>query len=71
MRRKRKRIKNIVLRAITWFMGIVCLVSVLSLDSEPYQVSVISLVISTGWLVVFGLANGWFEVDKPERWDKG
>lgn len=69
MRRKRKRIKNAILKAITWFMGTVCALSAFSLDNEPYQMPVILLIVSAGWLVVFGLANGWFEVDKPERWD--
>ena len=70
-RRKRIKIKNMVLKTITWIMGIIFVLSMLSLDTpfSPSWVPTITMVASMAWLALFGLANGWFEVDKPERWD--
>lgn len=63
MRNKKShfKAKKIILKGITYIMGIVCLLSELSLDSEPYLIPAITLVISGAWLWIFGLANGWFE----------
>ncbi len=55
------RIKNFVLKAITYFAGAVCLLSALSLDS-PTWVPTITMCISGAWLVLYGIANNWFEV---------
>ena len=65
--RKSKKVKNFILKTVTWFMGTVWILSALSIDS-PTWTPTITLIISGAWLALFGLANGWFEIIK-ERWD--
>ena len=60
MKRRLKKVRRFILISITWIMGIICLLSVLSIDS-PSWIPTIALVISMAWLIPFGFANGWFE----------
>lgn len=60
MKRRLKKVRRFILLSITWIMGIICLLSVLSIDS-PTWIPTIALVISAAWLIPFGYANGWFE----------
>ena len=60
MKRRVKKIIRFVLETITWIMGIICLLSALSLNS-PTWTPTIALVVSMAWLIPFGLLNGWFE----------
>lgn len=68
MRRKSKKIKNFILKTVTGIALLIFFISAAALDNGSW-IPTIMLVISGAWLTVFGLANGWFEVDKPERWD--
>lgn len=60
MKRRLKKVKNFILKTITWIMGIICILSVCSIDS-PTWIPTIALVVSMAWLIPFGFANGWFE----------
>ena len=60
MKKILRKIRRLVLISITWIMGILCLLSALSLDSNSW-IPTITLVISLVWLFPFGCANGWFE----------
>ena len=66
MRKKYKRVKNLILKAITVLATVLFFVSILALDNGLWTPTIM-LVISGVWLIVYGLANGWFEV-KHERW---
>ena len=58
--------KNFILKFITWVAGILFILSAGSLDSGNW-IPTITLIISGIWLALFGLANGWFELEN-ERW---
>ena len=66
--RRKKRIKNIILKTITTLAYIQFVFSALMIAVGENEYKIL-LIISMVWFVLFGLANGWFEVDKPERWD--
>lgn len=51
--------KNKVIKTITAVMAVVWLVSVSMADSASYK-PMITLAISTAWLVYFFWCNGWF-----------
>lgn len=54
---KKKNIKNKILKATAWIMGILFLVSACALDSDswiPHIVCMVSLL----WLALFAYANG-------------
>ena len=57
---KRKRnIKNIILKSIMSVIGFICLLSACALDS-PSWIPTIVFSITFGILALFAYANGWF-----------
>ncbi len=60
--------KNFILKIIKWIALIIFSLSAFSLDSGSL-VPTITLAISGIYLIIFGLANGWFEIgyESPDR----
>lgn len=62
-RRRRKRIKNWVLRFAAYLNGCVFLISACAIDSDswvPFFVCFVSML----YLFLFGMANGWFDEEE-------
>ena len=66
--KNRKRIINkihrYILKAITWLAVLGLLTSLFSLDGPYWQLAILGLVLSVGWIVLFCWANyeQWKEV---------
>lgn len=54
--------KNIILYAITAAMALLFCwgISCLDSDNSVLHIPILAMAISGAWLVVFGIANGWF-----------
>lgn len=59
-KRRKRRIKNFILKAISYFMGMVFILGDCALDSEGTNVPFLMIAVSMMWLVFFGYANGCF-----------
>ena len=55
---KRNKVKNTILKIITYLMAILFILSLIALDSENI-IPIISLATSGTWLFLIGLANGY------------
>ena len=66
------KIKNIVLKSISGIMGITFIIGASSLDSEGTIVPILMVVISTVWLILFAIANGYMDIggDDDEPYDQ-
>lgn len=51
--------KNFILKAVTWFMGIVWFICLSAVTMERPAVFLLIFGISTAWLVYFAWANDW------------
>lgn len=58
-RKIKNKIKRFILKSITWVMGIIFLISVCSLDSEPFYIPLAALVVSGGWLWLMAWGNSY------------
>lgn len=56
-KRKRKKIKNFILKSITWCAGVLFMISVCAADSPSWIPSIVSMV-CMAWLALFAYANG-------------
>lgn len=54
------KIKNIILKIITYIMTVLFILSLIALDSESI-IPFITLVLSGGWLALVGYANGYID----------
>ncbi len=61
------KIRNFVLKSITWFFVILALLSACALDSEAWWIPSTAFVVSMCWLIPFGFANGFLK--KEETYD--
>ena len=52
-----KKIKNFILKLITWFAVVVWLTALGSIDSENVIIPVVSFTLSSVWLFLFTYAN--------------
>lgn len=52
-----KKIKNFILKSITWFAIVVWLTALGSIDSENVIIPVVSFILSSVWLFLFTYAN--------------
>lgn len=59
-KRRKRKIKNFILKAISYFMGMVFILGACALDSEGTNVPFLMIVVSMMWLLPFGYANGCF-----------
>jgi hypothetical protein len=58
-RKTRRKIKNVFLKSFTLLAGVAWALSILCADGSP-TVAIVTLFVSTIWLVWFGYCNGWF-----------
>ena len=66
MQKAKRKIKNFILKSITWVASILFLLSACALDSESMIPSIV-LLVSMGWLALFIYANSeWIE--GAEEW---
>ena len=56
------KIKDIVLKFISGIMGITFIVGASSLDSEGTTVPLLMVIVSTIWLTLFAIANGYMDI---------
>lgn len=54
-----RKIKRIILKSITWIMGLIFILSICALDSEAFYIPLITMGISGAWLYLMAWANGW------------
>ena len=52
-----KKVKNFILKSITWFAIVVWLTALGSIDSENVIIPVVSFTLSSVWLFLFTYAN--------------
>ena len=52
-----KKIKNFILKLITWFAVVVWLTALGSIDSENVIIPVVSFILSSAWLFLFTYVN--------------
>ena len=52
-----KKIKNFILKLITWFAVVVWLTALGSIDSENVIIPVVSFTLSSAWLFLFTYVN--------------
>jgi hypothetical protein len=57
--------KNKINNAVNWFMFILCLMSVCSLDSESWM-PLVTMICSGAWLIYAAWKNGWFDEEAEE-----
>lgn len=67
MQKAKRKIKNFILKTITWLAGSMFFVSASAVDSESYFPTIICL-ICMAWLGLFAYANGYLNV--PEEGEK-
>ena len=53
----KKKVKNFILKSITWFAVVVWLTALGSIDSENVIIPVVSFTLSSVWLFLFTYAN--------------
>ena len=68
-RKRKNKIKNFVLKTVTWIAGIVFVLSILSLDSPNFVLPVVCLMVSMLWLAVFSWANGYMDANNYGKGD--
>lgn len=54
-----RKVKNIVIKTITYISGIVFMISVCSVDSESW-IPIAPMIVSGLWLTVYAYCNGYF-----------
>lgn len=65
-KRKKHRLKNFILKTISYIMGLVFILGACALDSEGTNIPFLMVVVSMMWLIPFGYANGFFETEGDE-----
>ncbi len=62
-KRKKHRVKNFILKAISYIMGLVFMIGASALDSEGTNIPFLMVVVSMAWLTLFAIPNGYFGMD--------
>lgn len=57
----KRRIKNVILKAVTVIAFIVMLVCITAIDTEGTNIFYVGLLASSAWLFTFAYANGYFD----------
>lgn len=65
-KRKKHRIKNFILKTISYIMGVVFILGACAVDSEGTYIPFLMMGVSMLWLTLFAIANGYFEWDGDE-----
>lgn len=63
MKKKKHTLKNKILISTAYVMAFTFAFSVSAIDSINPVPFIVALIISTAWLVLFGMANGSFDMD--------
>ncbi|MDD3337848.1 MAG: hypothetical protein PHS82_03215 [Lachnospiraceae bacterium] len=60
MKKAKKSLKNTILKTITAIDALVCVYYACWLDADSWTPLVI-VSVTMGWLILFGIANNWFD----------